>query len=263
MTDARIPERWLNDRRILRLPAEVFRSYMWALTWSVANRTDGVVSHDELSLIPQFQAHHAPALVEADLWDETGDGYVMTEFDSTQTSAAELAAAEAARAAKRTADRERMRQKRAKGRTPVARDIARESQTESVGTAVKTGVARESQTESLGQARTGQACLEGGDSEEVQDLEVDSEVGPEGENNFGSADPGTGELPGPGPAPATPTRAAFKRMFALLHECGLTGRDESLAVVGRVVGRDIESRDDLTTAEVAEVTGYLVRELAS
>jgi hypothetical protein len=39
MTDARFPERWLNDRRLLRLSDAAFRLFVISLTWSVSNRT--------------------------------------------------------------------------------------------------------------------------------------------------------------------------------------------------------------------------------
>lgn len=58
------------------------------------------------------------------------------------------------------------------------------------------------------------------------------------------AQPETGEAP---------SEQAFKRMFAILGENGLTGRDEALAYVSTVVGREITSRSELTAQEVAKV----------
>jgi hypothetical protein len=52
MTDARFPERWLNDRRLLRLSDAAFRLFVISLTWSVSNRTDGVLDTGDLTLIP-------------------------------------------------------------------------------------------------------------------------------------------------------------------------------------------------------------------
>lgn len=51
-----------------------------------------------------------------------------------------------------------------------------------------------------------------------------------------------------------PSQEAFKRMFAILGENGLTGREEALAYVSAVVGREIESRSELTAKEVAMVS---------
>lgn len=63
--------------------------------------------------------------------------------------------------------------------------------------------------------------------------------------------------PAPQPEPETgeaPSPQAFTRMFAILGENGLTGREEALAYVSTVVGRDISSRSELTAAEVARVS---------
>lgn len=50
-----------------------------------------------------------------------------------------------------------------------------------------------------------------------------------------------------------PSEAAFKRMFAILSENGLTGREEALGYVSDTVGREITSRSELTAQEVAKV----------
>jgi len=50
VTDARFPERWLNDRRVLRLSDPAFRLFVIPLTWSVSNRTDGDLYDDDLRL---------------------------------------------------------------------------------------------------------------------------------------------------------------------------------------------------------------------
>lgn len=50
-----------------------------------------------------------------------------------------------------------------------------------------------------------------------------------------------------------PSEAAFKRMFAILSENGLTGREEALGYVSDTVGREITSRSELTATEVAKV----------
>lgn len=68
MTDARLPERWLNDRRLLKLPDDAFRLFVTALVWSVANKTDGVLLDEELPLIPGTDPRCHAQLVEAGLW---------------------------------------------------------------------------------------------------------------------------------------------------------------------------------------------------
>lgn len=71
MTDARFPERWLNDRRVLRLSDPAFRLFVISLTWSVSNRTYGELydDDDDLLLIPRVdlaaasprREYHQPA----------------------------------------------------------------------------------------------------------------------------------------------------------------------------------------------------------
>lgn len=51
-----------------------------------------------------------------------------------------------------------------------------------------------------------------------------------------------------------PSQAAFTRMFAILGENGLTGREEALGYVSDVIGRNIESRSELTAQEVQRVS---------
>lgn len=115
MTDARFPERWLSDRRLQRLSDAHFRAFITSLTWSVSNRTNGVIEPEDLALIPNFAANSAKAFVKAGLWSARQEGWLINDFGSTQTSSEQLAAAEAARrrerdkkarqrAAKRAAD---------------------------------------------------------------------------------------------------------------------------------------------------------------
>jgi hypothetical protein len=97
VTDARFPERFLTDRRVLRLSAVDFRSYVTSLTWAVANRTDGLILPDDLSLIPHFGATSPAALVDLALWTEVEDGWNITDYANTQTSKHELEVLENAR----------------------------------------------------------------------------------------------------------------------------------------------------------------------
>ncbi|NQX11365.1 hypothetical protein HQQ80_06995 [Microbacteriaceae bacterium VKM Ac-2855] len=91
MVDARMPERYLLDRRIGRLSDAEFRSYITATIWSVSNRTDGVIVADDLPLIPRFSTSAVLAFVALALWVETGDGrWLICDFAQTQTSKHEL-----------------------------------------------------------------------------------------------------------------------------------------------------------------------------
>lgn len=94
MTDARFPERWLNDRRFVRLPDAPFRLYSMALMWSVANRTDGLIEgEDDLDLIRTgWNEKDVEALVREGLWYESsqGDSWLIVDFEDTQTSRHDL-----------------------------------------------------------------------------------------------------------------------------------------------------------------------------
>jgi hypothetical protein len=97
MTDARYPERWMNDRRLRRLSHAGFRSFLNALTWSVANRTDGVIEPDDIELIPDFVAGTEVELVKTGAWEQRNGHWLVMEFADTQTSRDQLEAATIAR----------------------------------------------------------------------------------------------------------------------------------------------------------------------
>lgn len=119
MTDARFPERWLNDRRLLRLSDGAFRLFVTAMTWSVSNRTDGVVSEDDLPLMLRVDPGQAVELEKHDLWRREGDGWLITDFADTQTSKAQLDGLDL----KRQQDRERASRYREKRKS---RDSSRD-----------------------------------------------------------------------------------------------------------------------------------------
>ncbi|GAA1399459.1 hypothetical protein GCM10009613_55070 [Pseudonocardia kongjuensis] len=125
MTDARYPERWLNDRRILRLSDPAHRLFVLALAWSVSNRTDGALQLDDLRLIPGVDHTGTAELVEAGLWLTGPHGWQITDFAITQTTAAQLAGLEHKRAVDR--DRQaRHRQRRRADPQHVTRDTTRD-----------------------------------------------------------------------------------------------------------------------------------------
>lgn len=90
MTDARFPERYLSDRRVLRLEPDVFRGWVLATAWSVSNRTDGIVQDDDLPLLPFMPENGPMTLVERGLWTQTEKGWRIEDFAQTQTSKHEL-----------------------------------------------------------------------------------------------------------------------------------------------------------------------------
>jgi hypothetical protein len=90
VTNANLPERWLNDLRFRRdqLSDAAYRGYMNALMWSVANRTDGVIRPQDLKYIPDFDHGVIRGLVNDDLWQPRGPnrGWLIADFATTQTS---------------------------------------------------------------------------------------------------------------------------------------------------------------------------------
>jgi hypothetical protein len=140
MTDARFPERWLNDRRILRLPDDAFRLFVLSLAWSVANQTDGRIYDDELPLIPA-SASGSGRLAKCGLWERVADHWLITVFEETQTTRADLEHL----ASQRRKARDRKRRERARR---VPRDVPRDVTSDSTRT---------------GQARTG--ALRGSDEQ--------------------------------------------------------------------------------------------------
>jgi hypothetical protein len=90
MTDARLPERWLNDRRVIRLSDGAFRTFVTSLVWSVANRTDGVIEGDDLDLVHGASRDKVPELVAAGLYEPAGSVHLIVDFAATQTSRDQL-----------------------------------------------------------------------------------------------------------------------------------------------------------------------------
>lgn len=85
-----MPERWLSDRRILRLSDASFRTFATALLWSVSNRTDGLIDREDLSLVPHASTDHAEELEAAGLLSPCDEGWMLVDFEATQTSRDEL-----------------------------------------------------------------------------------------------------------------------------------------------------------------------------
>jgi hypothetical protein len=110
VTDARFPERWLNDARLQRVTPGAYRLFGNGLMWAVANRTDGHVPGWALGMIPHGFEADANELAAAGLWagHET-DGWIIADFEATQTSRTELEVLDNAR----RRDREKKRRQRA------------------------------------------------------------------------------------------------------------------------------------------------------
>lgn len=89
MTDARFPDRWLNDRRVVRLSDSAFRTFVTTLVWSVSNRTDGILERDDLELVRGANERDVSPLLASGLWGTSGDDFLITDFRGTQTSRSE------------------------------------------------------------------------------------------------------------------------------------------------------------------------------
>jgi len=99
--DARFPERWINDRRIMRLTTSAFRSFVCSLTWSVSNRTDGMIDADDVPLIPGLVPVDIAELITGGLLATVDGGWLIVDFASTQTSADAISQLEQMRRAAR------------------------------------------------------------------------------------------------------------------------------------------------------------------
>lgn len=140
MTDARFPDRWLADRRIQRLTDRGFRAFVSALMWSVLNRTDGVIEHEDLALIPGFANCAEDELAAAGLFEPLDHGWLITEYARTQTSKDALETLERARAANRERQA-KWRAERANARNNVTNGVTNDV-TNSVTPQARLGKAR-------------------------------------------------------------------------------------------------------------------------
>jgi hypothetical protein len=127
MTDARFPERWLNDTRLTRLSGDAFKLFAFGLMFSVANRREGVLSGDDLEDIPRVDRSLASDLERAGLWKRQPGGWLIVDNAETQTSNAELDASARARQAARV----KKANQRAAGRPPKGDQSDSESEAES------------------------------------------------------------------------------------------------------------------------------------
>lgn len=115
MTDARFPDRWLTERRIVRLSDAAFRLHVTALAWSASNRTDGYLEPEDVGLIHGVNALKAAELVSAGLWEDAGNAWQILGFADTQSTRAQLEGLDEVR----RKDRERKAAERARKKPPT------------------------------------------------------------------------------------------------------------------------------------------------
>jgi hypothetical protein len=164
MTDARYPERWLNDRRLLRLSGDDHSAFIRALAWSVANRTDGVIEFGDLKLIPCMADSTPDVLVKAGLWRviDGGERFHIVDYEETQTSRDDLEKLTNMR--RRERDNKRRQRAKAAAQEDVPVTVPRDVPGEETEDATRTG-----------QARTGEVLDE--TNEEIENSENDSATG--------------------------------------------------------------------------------------
>jgi hypothetical protein len=101
MTDFRFPDRWLQDRRIMSLSGDDFKTFVTVGAWMVTNRTDGYLDAEDLDYVPRLDRDALPRLIIAGLFTEHENGWLMLDYEPTQTSKAEFEVLERARKADR------------------------------------------------------------------------------------------------------------------------------------------------------------------
>lgn len=121
--DSRFPTYYLTDRRVMRCTPEQFRFFVLATAWSVSNMTDGRIEKADLYLIPFASEDEPEALVQKELWTQTENGWLITDFQKTQSSAAQL---EAALLNRRENERKRQQKKR-EAEKGESRELSRDS----------------------------------------------------------------------------------------------------------------------------------------
>jgi hypothetical protein len=80
MPDARFKSEWLFRSTWVRLMSFEKLSFHAALAWCVAEGNDGVINHDDLDLIPDFDKDAIPVLVTFKHLKETRTGWQMVPF---------------------------------------------------------------------------------------------------------------------------------------------------------------------------------------
>lgn len=183
MTDARFPERWLMDKRIIGLSNSAFRTFVLGMTFSVANRLDGYVERDDLTIVHGADPSDVPELIKSGLWSEADDVGIWIEgFTKVQTSAAQLEGLEH----KKQQDAHRAKRYRDKKKDsdpdpnpPSSRDSSRDDigqdRTGRTGQALSTGeVVHESKNDNSPPPSSSEPCFGCGAEEPMSRTSFDS-----------------------------------------------------------------------------------------
>lgn len=111
MVSANIPEQWLSNVSILRLSYRARDHHTMLLTWSVSNRTNGLVPKDIDLFQPTITSEGLTELTESGLLEDQGKDFLLTKYEESQSSAAQIDAG--VLAARRNSDKLRKRRQRA------------------------------------------------------------------------------------------------------------------------------------------------------
>lgn len=111
MVSANIPEQWLSNVSILRLSYRARDHHTMLLMWSVANRTDGAIPRDIDIFQPTITAEGIEELVKAGFLLDRGEDFLLTKYEESQSSSAQIDAG--VLAARRNSDKLRKRRQRA------------------------------------------------------------------------------------------------------------------------------------------------------
>lgn len=146
-----MPEKWLSDRRLLKLSDAAFRLHVTGLMWSVSNRTDGIIEADDLPVMPRVDPGAVAELEKADLWTQSRGRWLIKDFKGTQTSKKQLEQQDEAREADRVRKAaERAAAKAKKDAEEAAEAAAREAAQRGAESNVRPDVRRTSKRTSTG-----------------------------------------------------------------------------------------------------------------
>lgn len=143
MVSANIPEQWLSNATILRLTDRAYRHHCVLLTWSVSNRTNGFIPADIALLQTGISEQGVGEVEAAGLLEREGDGWVLTHYNKTQSSAERIESALTnLRQSSRESSRRHREKKKAQQHSTTEGDITVTSPPESKEKQSKAGKSR-------------------------------------------------------------------------------------------------------------------------
>lgn len=110
----RVDDQFPVNRKVRPLSDRAFRLYISALCWCNANLTDGRIMTSELRYVSDIASvkRYASELVSAQLWEESGDGWLVHDYLEFQASAIKIREERAAKRARQERWLDRKREER-------------------------------------------------------------------------------------------------------------------------------------------------------